>query len=205
MDAYSLLFPDFDALDLMGPVEMLHHAGARLHYVSQHGGLVHSRAGFAVATLALQALPAPALAPEPTQAQTLLLVPGGQGTRALVQDAPFLHALQQWAGQADRVLSVCTGAALLAAAGVLDGLPATSNKKAFAWVQSCGPRVQWQPRARWVHAGKFYTSSGVSAGMDAALALIAAHHGEAEARRIARHCEYLWNEDPQDDPFAASL
>ncbi|PAT39137.1 dimethyladenosine transferase [Vandammella animalimorsus] len=195
MDCYCLLFADYDALDLMGPVEMLQHAGASLHYVSQHGGLVRSRAGFEVMTTALTTLPA----------QALLLVPGGQGTRALVQDAHFLQALRQWLAQAHTVLSVCTGAALLAATGALDGLRATSNKKAFAWVQGCGPQVLWQPRARWVQAGKFHTSSGVSAGMDMALAFIAGRCGLEEARRIARHCEYLWSESPQDDPFAAAL
>ncbi|WP_238945266.1 type 1 glutamine amidotransferase family protein [Allofranklinella schreckenbergeri] len=56
-----------------------------------------------------------------------------------------------------------------------------------------------------MQAGKFYTALGVSAGMDTALALIAARQGVAEARRIARHCEYLWNEDPQDDRFAVCL
>ena len=63
-------------------------------------------------------------------------------------------------------MSVCTGSALLARAGVLDGLKATTNKRAFDWVRSQGPRVTWMPRARWVQDGSVFTSSGVSAGMD---------------------------------------
>ena len=69
------------------------------------------------------------------------------------------------------VTTVCTGSALLARTGRLDGIAATSNKAAFAWVMEQGPKVDWKPEARWVEDGKFMTSSGVSAGMDMALAV----------------------------------
>lgn len=97
---------------------------------------------------------------------------------------------------------MCTGAALLAAAGVLDGLPATSNKRAFAWVRGINPCVDWRGVARWVRAGKYYTASGISAGMDMTLGFIADLYGTAAATAIANRCEYRWQDDPAQDEFA---
>lgn len=83
------------------------------------------------------------------------------------------------------------------------GWPArTSNKKAFARVQSVGAQVEWQAVARWVRDGKFYTSSGVSAGMDMALGFVADRYGRALAGEIAVHVEYAWQDDAGRDPFA---
>jgi len=193
---YCLLFEQYETLDLMGPVEFLFRLPqARLHYVSHGGGMVTSRQGFAVQTQRLDRLPE----------NSILLVPGGQGTRQLVQDAAFLRDLGTWLDQAACCLSVCTGAALLAASGRLDGLPATSNKQAFDWVRSVGGLVDWQPVARWVAAGRFYTSSGVSAGMDMTLGFIADYYGRAQAEAIAAHCEYIWHDNPADNPFAVSV
>jgi transcriptional regulator GlxA family with amidase domain len=101
------------------------------------------------------------------------------------------------------VSSVCTGAALLARAGLLDGRRATSNKLSFKWVTEQGPAVEWILRqARWVEDGKFATSSGVSAGIDMTLALIAKLAGAESAERIAIRMEYEWHRDPSWDPFA---
>jgi transcriptional regulator GlxA family with amidase domain len=98
--------------------------------------------------------------------------------------------------------TVCTGSALLARTGLLDDRPATSNKIAWDWVVAQGPRVRWQRRARWVDDGNVLTSSGVSAGIDMALALIARLNGRDLALTAARNMEYVWHEDPGDDPFA---
>jgi putative intracellular protease/amidase len=133
----------------------------------------------------------------------IFLVPGGRGTRREVDNATLIDWLRRHAEASSVVASVCTGAALLARTGLIDGRKATSNKASFAWVVSQGPDVLWQPRARWVVDGKFWTSSGVSAGMDMALALIADLNGADKARAVARYAEYRWNEDPDDDPFAA--
>jgi transcriptional regulator GlxA family with amidase domain len=130
------------------------------------------------------------------------LVPGGFGTRREVGNGALLQWLAGASERAEVVASVCTGSALLAKAGVLDGRRATTNKNAFDWVVSQGPKVQWQGRARWVEDGKFITSSGVSAGTDMALALIARLCGIAQARQVAHWAEYVWNEDSTDDPFA---
>ena len=92
--------------------------------------------------------------------------------------------------------------ALLAKTGLLDGKYATSNKMALSWAKSCSKRVLWLERARWAVDGKFYTASGVSAGMDMALGFMSDRFGEEKARTIARNTEYVWNSDPQEDPFA---
>jgi len=97
---------------------------------------------------------------------------------------------------------VCTGSALLARTGVMDGRPATSNKVAWDWVVKQGPRVRWQRKARWVDDGDLVTSSGVSAGIDMALSVVARLHGTDMARQAARFMEYVWHESAEDDPFA---
>lgn len=193
MDIYCLMFEDYETLDLMGAVEFLSRIpDAVLHYVSQNGGMVRSRQGFSVQTEALAVM----------KADSVLLVPGGQGTRKLVSDTAFLNELAQWVSQAQVCLAVCTGSALLAAAGCLNGVKATSNKRAFEWVKSLNPAVDWQPVARWTQDGKFYTSSGVSAGMDMALGFIADRFGFGLAEEIAAHTEYRRQSNPAADGFA---
>ena len=98
--------------------------------------------------------------------------------------------------------SVCTGAALLAKAGLLDGRSATTNKLAFDWATRQPTRVLWQRKARWVVDGSFMTSSGVSAGTDMALALVERLYGRAAAEQAAKTAEYVWNDDAGSDPFA---
>jgi putative intracellular protease/amidase len=135
----------------------------------------------------------------------ILLVPGGQGTRTLVNDRSFLNKLVDLCDKSKIICSVCTGSALLAKAGILDGKRATSNKMSFAWVKQQSAKVTWQPKARWVEDGKYFTSSGVAAGIDLALALIANDFGTTVADGLAKRLEYIWNKDPNNDPFEAKL
>ena len=100
------------------------------------------------------------------------------------------------------VLAAVLCLALLAACGALDGRRATSNKKSFAWVKSVRGAVGWEERARWVADGKFYTSSGVSAGMDMALGFVSDRFGRSRAEGIAEQLEYVWNDDCTRDVFA---
>ena len=132
----------------------------------------------------------------------ILLVPGGFGTRTLVHDEAFLGRLAAVAGRSPITTTVCTGSPLLARTGQLDGRPATTNKIAWDWAVEQGPRVRWQRRARWVDDGNLLTSSGVSAGIDMTLALIARLDGRDMAVAAARNMEYVWNDDAANDPFA---
>lgn len=98
-------------------------------------------------------------------------------------------------------LSICTGSALLAKCGVLNNIKATSNKKALEWVKQTNENVIWIDKARWVVDGKFYTSSGVSAGMDMALGFVSDQFGKDKAYEISEFIEYIWNEDKSKDTF----
>jgi transcriptional regulator GlxA family with amidase domain len=191
----TVLFDGFEPLDVFGPLELFGSLPDqfRLVLAGPRGGPVRSAHGWAVVTdVSYETLPSP----------DIVLVPGGRGTRPLTTDAGFLGWLARWAAGADLVTSVCTGSALLAAAGLLDGYRATSNKRAFAWAREQGPRVEWVAQARWVADRDRWTSSGVAAGMDMALALIARLHGQQLAADVADRVELEWHQDPAWDPFA---
>jgi putative intracellular protease/amidase len=139
----------------------------------------------------------------------LLMIPGGGGTRVLLADDPSSpsrppeerSALLQWVRSMDErvaiMTSVCTGAAILAAAGLLDGKPAATNHASFGWVTGFGTRVQWDNVSRWVDAGRYVTSAGVSAGTDMGFYLVKRLAGRAVAEAAAQGAEYDWHRDPE--------
>lgn len=137
----------------------------------------------------------------------VLVIPGGAGTREGIANPSLLDFIRKISTDTHpplrHLLSVCTGAALLAAAGVLDGRKATTNKLAFSWVQSTGGRdISWQKTARFVVHGNITTAAGVSAGIDAALHLVMKDFGMEEAEAVARRAEYSGSfVDGLDDPF----
>ena len=191
-----VLFEGFELLDVFGPLEMFGLAADHfeIRLISETGGVVASRQGpKSVCDDSFQSAPA----------IDVLLVPGGIGTRREVNNPVLLEWLNERSKQAELVASVCTGSALLAKAGVLDGLRATSNKLAFAWASAKSEKVQWQQQARWVEDGKVFSSSGVSAGIDMALAVIAKLVGEQAAEDAANFAEYSWQRDAGCDPFAS--
>jgi transcriptional regulator GlxA family with amidase domain len=132
----------------------------------------------------------------------MVLVPGGFGTMQQLTNKALLDWLRQRAAKAEIVMSVCSGSALLAKAGLLDGRRATSNKQFFQFAVNQGPKVRWVKEARWVDDGDRVTSSGVSAGMDMALHVIARLYGEQVAQKLADGTEYQWHRDANQDPFA---
>jgi putative intracellular protease/amidase len=189
-----LLFAGFETLDVFGPVEMWGRLkDYRVVMVSQHGGPVKSAQD--VETVAAYSF-------DDAPQFDILMVPGGTGTRAEVDNPALLAFLRRQDRGTAWTISVCTGSALLAKAGLLDGRKATSNKLAFAWASSQSRKVAWQGHARWVVDGKYITSSGVSAGTDMALGLVETLYGRAAATDIAHFTEYVWNDDPASDPFA---
>lgn len=190
-----VLFEGFELLDVFGPVELLFLTpGITVEYVGPAADPVaSSQGGQVVAQRAYGDLVDP----------DILLVPGGMGTRRLVSDQTFLSWLRLAGERCAVVTSVCTGSALLAAAGLLDGYRATSNKAAFTWASGFGESVDWAPRARWVHDRDRWTSSGVATGMDMTTALIADLRGTEAARAAARLAEYEPYTAAACDPFAA--
>lgn len=134
----------------------------------------------------------------------LLMVPGGSGSWPLLDEAADpqgVAALLEWIRQMDSkvsvMASVCTGAAVLARAGLLDGRPAATNHAAFAWVAQQGPQVLWDSVSRWVDAGNYTTSAGVSAGTDLGFYLVSRLAGRAVAENAVAAAEYDWHRDPQ--------
>ncbi|WP_287128536.1 DJ-1/PfpI family protein [Candidatus Cyanaurora vandensis] len=120
----------------------------------------------------------------------ILVIPGGYGTRQLVNNPTILDWLQQIAPQVEIILSVCTGSLLLAKAGLLTGLQATTHHLALDYLQALAPDTQILPGERWVDNGQIITSAGVSAGLDASLYLVGRLLGEAQAQTTARYMEY---------------
>jgi transcriptional regulator GlxA family with amidase domain len=192
-----LLFPGFELLDVFGPLEAFGVRVARDYFaavlIAEEAGPVASAQGpRAVAEVGL----------DDSQHLDMILVPGGMGTRKEVDNPRIRSWIEDRSRDAEVVMSVCTGAALLARAGVLDGRRATSNKLAFPWVTEQGRKTEWVKEARWVEDGKVFTSSGVSAGIDMSLAVIAKLVSTDLAEQIATLMEYDWHRDAGWDPFA---
>lgn len=190
-----LVFPGIQTLDLFGPIEML---GGMLDEVS-------------ITLVAENADPLPTrhgqrIIPDKTIGNgtdyDLLLIPGGDSALDVAKSAAATRWIVDTADRAELVMTVCTGSILLAMTGVLDGRRATTNKLDFTATIPLGPKVEWVPQARWVEDGKFFTSSGVSAGMDMALAAVSRLFGKSEAEELAEGTEYEWHDNADWDPFA---
>ena len=205
LDIGIVLYDGAEPLDVFGPLEMWMNAGPeniRVHLIAEE------KRPIALTTTSYPAALAPRLeaqyafddAPE----LDVLMVPGGIGSFEEVNNPRMLEFLRRAAGEVAVVTSVCTGSALYAKAGLLEGVEATGNKLFFDFAVAQGPAI-WKPEARWVESGRFFTSSGVSAGIDMSLAVIARFFGTEAAHMIADGAEYVWNEDPDNDPFIDSL
>ena len=192
-----LLFDGFTAMDALGPAEALSPAreGERkcyeIEYFSATGGLVGGSTNAKIWTRKLDEI----------SKFDVLLVPGGFAARELAHEGEFIAALGELARRHEYVIAVCTGSVLLAKTGLLGGMEATSNKLTWQWATTEALNVRWIRAARWCVSGKFYTSSGVSAGIDEALGFIADMHGRNEAQRIARAMEYVWGGDKNAELF----
>ncbi len=191
----ALVFPGFETLDYFGPIEMLGGFGKETEIitVAQRSDPVPSCHGQRIVidrTLSEK------------NDYDLLLIPGGDSALTEGRDEELLQWLRTASEHAERVMAVCTGTILLGMSGVLDGRKATTNKIDFVDTVHLAPNVEWVKEARWVQDGKFYTSSGVSAGMDMALAVMADLFGMEMAEKLALGCEYEWHKDANRDPFA---
>jgi len=195
MNVGVLLFEDFETLDVFGPVEIFGCLKDlyKISFYSLPGGLVINKHGVSIATDKLENI---------NNGVDIFLIPGGYGTRKEVNNILLIDTIRQISELSTHVLTVCTGSAMLAKTGLLNGRKATSNKKSFEWVMSTGEKVDWIRHARWVVDDKYYTSSGVSAGMDMTLGFLSDLHGKEFARKTAFQIEYTWEEDKDHDDFA---
>lgn len=188
MQIAILLYDRFTALDAVGPYEVLSRLpGAKVTFVAEHAGLVTTD----TRQLSLNADAALGEVERPD----IVVVPGGPGQAALMQDGPVHEWLRAAHEQSTWTTSVCTGSLILAAAGLLEEKRATSNWQALEQLGELGVDVVEQ---RVVFDGKLATSAGVTAGLDMALALAAKVAGEQVAQAIQLGIEY----DPEP-PFDA--
>ncbi len=190
-----LLFPGFEVLDAYGPIELWGNMKQHVQIVTisaKRGEITSSQGPKTVADYGY----------DDTPPLDLILVPGGMGAFKLIKDKPTLKWLREKAEKAEIVMSVCNGASLLAAAGILDGRAATTNKMLWKRSTEPGQNVQWVKKARWVDDGTVVTSSGVSAGIDMTLAVIARLYGKDIADQLAKIIEYEPHDNPNWDPFA---
>ena len=194
-----VVFDEVEVLDFAGPFEVF--SALRLDEATRREssspyevivagvrpGLVHCRGG-------LKVQPDCTIAELDPASLDTLVVPGGYGVRPLLKDGAFLDWLRGAAPQPRRLASVCTGSLLLAEAGQLDGVRATTHWKSLDWMARDWPSVRVQREAHWVIDGRVATSAGISAGIDLALKLIEADFGEALARATAKHMELAYPE-----------
>ena len=187
-----LTFPAVQLLDVTGPIQVFASAndlvadagGAppyRLKLVTQGDEGVTSSAGVALTADPLS---------QSSEALDTLLVAGGQGVEAAAANPALVDWVRRRATQARRVASVCTGAFLLAAAGVLDGRRAVTHWKDCARLAQRYPAVRVEPDPIFVCDGRVWTSAGVTAGIDLALDIAAELAGPVVAERIAMGLEY---------------
>lgn len=190
-----VLFPEFELLDVFGPVEMFGNLKGMVDTV-----MTAEKAGPVASAQGVRVMADHGFGDCPKL--DFILVPGGIGTRAEIDNKAMIDFLRERVPAAEVAMTVCTGTALFAHAGVLDGHRATTNKMAFQWVAEQGPKVEWVKQARWVEDGKFATSSGVSAGMDMALAVIERLYGKETSKALEIGTEYDRHTDASWDPFA---
>ena len=197
-----LIFDDFQLLDAAGPIatfEMptrgLDPPPYELKVISTTPGQVKSSCG-----VAMTADPVP----RQFNFDTLIVV-GGRGSRVFMADDKVLNLVRTAAKEARRVCSVCSGAFILAAAGVLDGKRATTHWRGTPGFQRRFPQVKLEPDRIYTRDGKVWTSAGITAGIDLALALIADDLGEEVARRSAQELVVYHRRPGGQSQFSALL
>jgi transcriptional regulator GlxA family with amidase domain len=178
------MFSGAQLLDVAGPLEVFAVANwldptcaYRTELVSARGGLVGTSSGVEVATAGLAAC---------RGAVDTLLVAGGSGKFAAAVDERLLHGVRRVARRSRRVTSVCTGAFVLAAAGLLEGRRVTSHWRWCPQLAAMHPGLIVDPKAIFVRDGEVWTSAGITAGIDLALALVAEDHGQQLSAGVAR-------------------
>lgn len=197
-----LIFPDFQLLDATGPIgafempmRMVAPTPYRLQVVAKAAGKIPSSSGACLYAEGFDAV---------GDVDTLV-VSGGWGTRAAMQDEATLAFVRQVADRARRVASVCSGAYILASAGLLDGRSATTHWRRSQDFAKRFPKVNLQADRIFVRDGPVWTSAGITAGIDLSLALIAEDQGERVSRRAAQELVVYHRRPGGQSQFSALL
>jgi putative intracellular protease/amidase len=188
-----LLFNSAEIIDFAGPWEVFGGAGYRVFTVSEKPEPITAVYGQKVtADYTFENCPK----------SDVLLVPGG-GVRNAVNDPKLIAWLQEYAGRSNHVMSVCTGAFILAQAGLLDGLTATTVRGGIDQLSTAGKNIKTVYDKRYVDNGKIITTAGLSSGIDGALYLVSKIDGLGTAQQVALGIEYDW--DPEGKFARAAL
>lgn len=181
----ALVFDDLTALDLFGPLEVLGNLpNAEFVYVTPDESITAERTGIKIDVT---------VGYDEVDEADVLLVPGGMGTRRLIKDPATIDWVREIDKTTTWTTSVCTGSLILAAAGLLQGRPATTHWMAMELLENLGATPTSE---RVIFSDKYVTAAGVSSGIDMALELVQKIHGDDLAQSIQLFIEY----DPQP-PF----
>lgn len=204
-----LAFPDVQSLDITGPLEVFAAAqtlieatgrtdrGYEVSILSRHGAPLTTSSGLTI-------VPHGDFAGTPPRLDTLI-VAGGVGSRAAARDPANVDWIAHASARARRTASVCTGAFLIAAAGLLDGRRATTHWASAAELARRHPAVRVDPEPIFLRDGDVWTSAGVTAGMDLALALVEEDLDREAALTIARHLVLFLRRPGNQAQFSATL
>ncbi len=183
-----LLIDDVEVLDFAGPFEVFAVTNELrgndtfdVFTVAEGVGTVRARNG-------LKLIPHYTL--EQCPAAHLLVIPGGFGTRALLKKPAFLEWVRIRARSAEIVMSVCTGALILAQLRLLDGLKSTTHHECLDLLRELAPATEVMPDARFIDNGRIITAAGISAGIDCSLHVVERLLGSDAATKTARYMEY---------------
>lgn len=185
-----LLFNDVEVLDFAGPFEVFSVTSEinedqpfQVYTVAETPGEILAKNGLSVnPKYTLTDCPSP----------HILIIPGGIGSREALKREAILDWVKTSAKDAEVILSVCTGALILAKAGLLEGIEATTHHQAFELLREIAPNTTVVENQRYVDQGKIITSGGISAGIDASLYIVAKILGQEIALNTTKYMEYHW-------------
>jgi transcriptional regulator GlxA family with amidase domain len=183
-----LIFEDVEVLDFAGPFEafsvtneLSYYSLLNVYTVAREKAPVTARNGLSVnPDYSINDAPQP----------DILIIPGGSGTRPILQQQDLLSWIKQMSQSAEKVLSVCTGALLLGKVGLLDGLKSTTHHSAFEFLREIAPETEIVRDVRFVDNGKVITAAGISAGIDMSLYVIEILYGKETAQHTTEYMEY---------------
>jgi len=196
-----ICFPGFQALDLVGPMEVFSLAtearsnSYECHLLSEQGGLVKSIPGMTVLTEKLRTL----------EGFDSLILIGGEQTKQLDKLHYLLKYIQQQQTKVKRIISICTGAFLLARAGLLDNIQVTTHWSCIQQLQTLVPSAEVVEDAIYIKSGNIYTSAGISAGMDLALSIVEEDHGKKLTLDVARELVIFYHRPGGQKQFSDLL
>jgi transcriptional regulator GlxA family with amidase domain len=184
----TLLFDDVEVLDFAGPFEVFAVTDElrgndtfNVFTFAENIGTIRARNGLKIV---------PHFSRENCPAPHILVVPGGAGTRPLLNKPALLEWLRLKSRHAELTMSVCTGALVLAKAGLLDGLRATTHHECFNLLRETAPNIEVVETARFIDNGRILTAAGISAGIDCSLHVVERLLGREAAENTARYMEY---------------